>query len=60
MTAFQDRVLYIKSNLNHAAINSLEGTLGEIEGDVADLIADMRASIEEADEFIAELNSPEA
>ena len=62
LAAFKDRVLTIKSSLNFSAINSLEGTLGEIEDDVADLIADMKASIDEADEFIAEMDSsaPEA
>ena len=54
---FEDRVLYIKSSLNFAAISSLEGDLGDIEDDVADLIADMRASIEEADAFIAHLET---
>ncbi len=57
LAAFNDRVLAIKSSLNFSAINSLEGTLGEIEDDVADLIADMKASIDEADEFISEMDS---
>jgi phage shock protein A len=53
LTKFKDRVLFIKSNLNYAAINSLEGDLALIEDDVGSLIKDMQASIAEADEFIA-------
>ncbi len=57
---FNDRVLFIKANMNFAAINSLEGNLAEIEDDVADLIADMKASIAEADEFIASMEAPQS
>lgn len=57
LTAFNDQVLFLKANLNARAISSLENTALEIENDVAALIADMDASIEEANEFIGSMNS---
>ena len=53
LTAFRDHVLFLKHNLNARAIASLSDVVLEIEGDVDDLIADMEASIREADEFLA-------
>ena len=47
LNAFRDQVLFLKHNLNARAIASLEGTIGEIESDVASLIRDIDASIEE-------------
>ena len=60
LTAFKDRVLFLKANLNFSAISSLGNTLESIEGDVADLIADMQASIDEADAFIESMGGPDA
>jgi DUF2959 family protein len=57
LTAFRDHVLFLKHNLNARAISSLETTVSQIEGDVARLIAEMQASIEKADEFIASMQS---
>ena len=57
LTAFRDHVLFLKHNLNARAISSLETTVTQIEGDVARLIAEMQASIEKADEFIASMQS---
>jgi hypothetical protein len=45
-------VLYLKHNLNAAAISSLSGTATQIDADVQSLIKDMQASIKEADDFI--------
>lgn len=50
--AFKDRVLSLKHSLNAKAIAGLGEKLGEIEGDVAALIAEMQASIDEADAFL--------
>ena len=50
--AFRDQVLYLKHNLNAAAVASLEGTVASIERDVAALIAEIDASIREADAFL--------
>ena len=57
LVAFQDHVLFLKHNLNAAAIGSLEGDALEIGSQVADLIADMEKSIAEADSFIGELGT---
>jgi len=53
--AFRDQTLYLKHNLNARAIASLEGTVGEIEDEVAALIAQMEESIRESERFLASL-----
>lgn len=55
LSKFKNRVLFIKHNLNAAAIASLKGTELELGGDVERLIREMEASIAEADAFIAEV-----
>jgi hypothetical protein len=52
LTALRDRVLFLKHNLNAKAIASLEGDLGQIQGNVAELVREMEASIAEADAFL--------
>ena len=52
---FNDRVLFIKANLNAQAIASLKGTEVELGGDIDKLIKDMQTSIDEADKFISGL-----
>jgi hypothetical protein len=52
---FQTRVLFIKANLNAQAIASLQGTEVELGGDIDNLIKEMQASIDEADQFISGL-----
>ena len=52
LTAFRDQVLFLKHNLNAAAIASLQTTAKGIESDVERLVAEMNASIAEADRFI--------
>lgn len=49
----KDYVLYLKHNLNAKAVGSLSGEVVSIEKDVAKLIADMTASIKEAENFIS-------
>ncbi len=53
--AFHDQVLFLKHNLNARAVGSLDTTLGELEGEIAALIADMEASIAEANAFVEEM-----
>jgi len=53
LAAFRDQVLFLKHNLNARAIQSLEGTALEIDGEVAALVADIEESIRETDEFVA-------
>ena len=55
LAAFKDQVLFLKHNLNAAAINSLQSEAVKIESDVAGLIAEMQKSIDEADKFIASM-----
>jgi len=52
LAAFRDQVLYLKHNLNARAVASLEQTAAGLKLDVARLIAEMEASIAEADAFI--------
>lgn len=52
LATFKDQVLFLKHNLNAKAIASLQGQAGAIETDVARLVADMEASIAEANAFI--------
>ena len=56
LMAFNDQVLFLKHNLNARAIASLDSTLNELEGEIAVLIADMEASIDEANAFIDEMS----
>jgi hypothetical protein len=55
LTKFHDNVLYLKHNLNAAAIGALKGESVKIETDVAQLIADMNKSIAQSDAFIKTL-----
>jgi hypothetical protein len=57
LTVFNDRVLFLKHNLNARAIAALGGETAELEADVAALIEDMENSIAEADAFIAEMKA---
>jgi DNA-directed RNA polymerase subunit F len=52
LVAFRDHVLFLKHNLNAQAVASLQGTVGSLELDTAQLIAEMEAAIAEADAFI--------
>jgi uncharacterized protein YecA (UPF0149 family) len=55
LSAFQDRVLFLKHNLNARALTALRGDVAAVESDVGALISEMRRSIREADAFIAEM-----
>lgn len=57
LTKFSDRVLYLKTNLNAQAIGSLAGKEAELGRDIDELVKQMQASIAEADQFMAKLNS---
>ena len=52
LASFKSHVTFLKHNLNAQAVSSLKDTVLDIEDDVADLIADMQSSIEEANAFI--------
>lgn len=55
LTRFNNRVLFIKHNLNAQAIASLKGTEVELNADIERLVRDMEASIAEADKFISQV-----
>jgi Protein of unknown function (DUF2959) len=59
LTRFNNRVLFLKHNLNAQAIASLKGTELELGDEIDKLIKEMEASIAEADKFIAELQPAE-
>ena len=57
LVTFRDQVLYLKHNLNAAAISSLATTHRNLEADITRLIAEMETSIREAESFIKDLKS---
>lgn len=57
LAAFNDQVLFLKHNLNARAIASLQGTVSQVQDDVAELVREMEAAIAEANSFIDELNA---
>lgn len=59
LNAFQDRVLFLKHNLNASAIASLRNQKQAVERDISALIRDMNKSIAEADSFISSMSKPE-
>lgn len=56
LAAFNDRVLYLKHNLNANAIASLKTQRKSVETDIQSLIRDMNTSIVEADKFIKSMS----
>ena len=60
LSTFRDQVLFLKHNLNAQAIASLGSTHRELEADISRLVADMEASIREAEDFIKTMHSENA
>jgi hypothetical protein len=54
---FKDQVLFLKHNLNARVIAQLGNTTNSLKSDVSRLVAEMEASIKEADEFIAAMKA---
>ena len=52
MNRLHDQVLYLKHNLNAAAIASLKGETLNIQAEITRLLQDMNAAIAQADSFI--------
>ncbi|RUO63701.1 DUF2959 domain-containing protein [Pseudidiomarina insulisalsae] len=48
----QDNVLYLKHNLNAAAVDAIRGEYRSLQADVAELVREMEAAIAESDAFI--------
>lgn len=57
LTAFSDQVLFLKHNLNARAIASLKNEVTSVERDVAALIEEMNAAIQEAETFISQMKN---
>lgn len=55
LESFNDRVLYLKANLNAQAIASLKDEEMKLGSQIDDLLSEMEKSINEADEFIREM-----
>jgi hypothetical protein len=55
LTRFHDQVLYLKHNLNAAAVASLKGETADIQREISKLLDDMNAAIAQADRFISTL-----
>lgn len=58
LSAFRDRVLFLKHNLNAQAVASLEGMRLELEQEIEQLIANMNEAINEANRFIQAMEAP--
>jgi hypothetical protein len=56
LAAFSDQVLFLKHNLNARAIAALQGTVTQVQDDVAALVREMEAAITEANSFIDQLS----
>ena len=57
LEVFEDQVLFLKHNLNARAVASLKSEYQSISQDVAQLVKEMEASINEANKFIKSLES---
>lgn len=57
LATFRDQVLYLKHNLNAAAVSSLGATHRTLEADITRLISEMETSIREAEAFIRDLKT---
>lgn len=51
--AMQDNVLYLKHNLNAAAVGALQGEFNNIKRDIDQLIREMNRAINQSNDFIA-------
>ncbi len=52
LAALNDNVLYLKHNLNAAAVGALQGEFDQIKQDIRSLINDMNSAIEQSNTFI--------
>lgn len=57
LRAFEDRVLFLKHNLNARAIASLKSNRAAVESDIQALVQDMNKSIAEADRFVKSMST---
>ncbi|MCW8331075.1 DUF2959 domain-containing protein [Photobacterium sp. SDRW27] len=57
LNTLRDNTLYLKHNLNAAAIGSLQGEFNTLQRDIQRAIADMQAAIAESERFLSTLNN---
>lgn len=57
MRPLRDRVLFLKHNLNAQAIGAIDAELLKVRTDVDALVADLEASIAEAEQFIKDMDT---
>jgi hypothetical protein len=57
LAQLKDYTLYLKHNVNAAAIASLKGEAAGIQGEISKLLDDMNASIAQADEFVRQMDA---
>ncbi len=57
LATLKDQVLFLKHNLNAQAIANLDATAARVQADVTALIAEMNASIAEAESFIGQMKN---
>ncbi|MCC4273033.1 DUF2959 domain-containing protein [Marinomonas communis] len=55
LATLNDNVLYLKHNLNAAAVSAIKGEFASLRTDISGLINEMSEAIKESDEFIATL-----
>lgn len=55
LNTLRDNTLYLKHNLNAAAIGSLQGEFSSLQRDIQRAITDMQAAIAESERFISQL-----
>lgn len=55
LATLNDNVLYLKHNLNAAAVSAIKGEFANLKTDISGLISDMSKAINESNEFIATL-----
>ncbi|MBV1840012.1 DUF2959 domain-containing protein [Photobacterium ganghwense] len=55
LNTLRDNTLYLKHNLNAAAIGSLQGEFNSLQRDIQRAITDMETAISESERFIAQL-----
>ena len=57
LKSLQEHTLFLKHNLNAAAIASLEGVTADVQTEISALVKDMEASIAEATQFIDQMQA---
>lgn len=55
LATLNDNVLYLKHNLNAAAVSAIKGEFSNLKTDISGLISDMSKAIDESNAFIATL-----